>query len=109
MLTHPTEYKSRPTAEDCAAALSTLKLTIQTVAPSTIARWNQEKDDCLTLRDTAGKPAPHNYDFAFSKVLIELSRVLANPFYLQSPARAANAEQIRIFFPRSYHASSAIS
>ena len=41
---------------------------------------------------------PHNLNLAFSKVLIELSRFLANPFYLQSPARAGNAEQMRDFF-----------
>jgi hypothetical protein len=94
MLTAPEEYKSRPTYEDCDAAY-TLANKVQ---PGSHDRWKQEDNDCLKDRVAAGKPMPHNLNLAFSKVLIELSRVLATPFYLQSPARATNAEQMRHLF-----------
>jgi hypothetical protein len=94
MLTAPEEYKSRPTKEDCAAA----QTLANKVEPGSKDRWTHEYNDCLKDQDSAGKPMPHNLNLAFSKVLIELSRFLANPFYLQSPARAGNAEQMRDFF-----------
>ena len=94
MLTAATEYKSRPTKEDCDAALS----LANSKEHARSDRWGKEYNDCLKIRDGAEKPEPHNINLAFSKVLIELSRVLASPFYLQSPARAANAEQMRDFF-----------
>ncbi len=94
MLTAPEEYKSRPTKEDCGAAQE----IADRIEPARKDRWASEYGDCLKIRDSAGKQAPHNYDLAFSKVLIELSRALVTPFYMQSPARAANAEQMRDFF-----------
>jgi hypothetical protein len=94
MLTQPKEYKFRPTRNDCDVA----QTLANNAAPDSKDRWAQEHNDCLKDRDSAGKPMPHNINLAFSKVLIELSRVLANPFYLQSPRRAANAEQMRDFF-----------
>jgi hypothetical protein len=92
-LTHPKEYKSRPTKEDCDNALDDAKKH----PPYDIDRLKQEHSDCLADRDSAEKPLPHNLNLAFSSVLIELSRVLATPFYQQSPARAPNAEQVLSF------------
>ena len=74
------------------------RVSLTTKEPDRKDRWSHEYNDCLKNRDAAEKPKPHNLNLAFSKVLIELSRVLASPFYLQSPARAANAEQMRDFF-----------
>jgi hypothetical protein len=91
MLAAPKDFRSRPTAEDCNAAVA---LAIKT-EPTKKDRWTKEYKDCLKMRDGAEKPGPHNLDLAFSKVLIELTRVLANPFYLQSPAHAPNADQMR--------------
>jgi hypothetical protein len=94
MLTAPEDYRSRPTAEDCNAAVA---LAMKN-DPDRKDRWTQEYKDCLKIRDSVGKQGPHNLNLAYSKVLIELSRVLANPFYLQSPARAPNADQMRASF-----------
>ena len=92
MLTAPKDFRSRPTTEDCNAAVA---LANQERARTKKDRWTNEYKDCLKMRDGAEKPGPHNLDLAFSKVLIELTRVLANPFYLQSPAHAPNADQMR--------------
>jgi hypothetical protein len=93
-LMHPTEYKTRPTKEDCDAALNDAKKH----PPYNIDRLTHEHTGCLEDRDSAGKPMPHNVNLAFSKVLIELSRVMATPFYRQSPERAGNAEEMLDFF-----------
>jgi len=94
MLTHPKEYRVRPTKADCDDALNKAKST----EPTRTDRWNQEHLDCLEDRNAAEQPLAHNQNLAFSMVLIELSRVLDSPFYLQSPGRAANAVAMRDLF-----------
>jgi hypothetical protein len=93
-LTHPIEYKTRPSKDDCDDA----RKRANNVEPGSKDRWTEEYNDCLEDRDSAEKPMPHNINLAFSKVLIELSRVLASPFYQQSTARAGDAEEKQEFF-----------
>jgi len=90
-LTHPVEYRNRPTAADCDKAYEDAKKA----DPGNLARWDQKHSDCNLLRDLAGQALPHNINLTFSMVLIELSRVLDTPFYLQSPRHSAGAENMR--------------
>jgi hypothetical protein len=94
MLTHPKEYRLRPTKADCDGAQKRANHR----EPGRKDRWTQEYNDCLLDQLLAEKPMPHNINLTFSMVLIELSRVLDTPFYLQSPRRASNAENMRDFF-----------
>jgi len=93
MLMHPAEYSHRPTPADCDAALN----DANSREPQRKDRWQKEHGYCLDDQKLAGKPLPHNQNLLFSKVLIELSRVLDTDFYKQSPARASRAESIREF------------
>ena len=90
-LTHPVEYRNRPTAADCDKAYEDAKKA----DPGNLARWDQKHSDCNLLRDLAGQALPHNINLTFSMVLIELSRVLDTPFHLQSPRHSAGAENMR--------------
>jgi len=94
MLVHPEEYRNRPTEADCQNAWQ----HAMNHDPNRKTRWDDARRDCNNKRKLAGKPMPHNINLTFSMVLIELSRVLDTPFYLQSPRRAANAESMRDFF-----------
>src|SRR5262249_50318498 len=93
MLTHLEAYRNRPTQADCTNAYN----EAMRVDPGNKARWDQKRSDCNLLRELAGKALPHNINLTFSMVLIELSRVLESPFYLQSPKRSGGAENMRDF------------
>src|SRR5262245_65718157 len=67
------------------------------IEPGNKDRWDQKHEDCNRLRELAGRGLPHNINLTFSMVLIELSRVLNSPFYLQSPRHAGGAENMRDF------------
>ncbi len=90
-LTHPEEYRNRPTEADCTNAYD----EAMRADPGNKARWDQKKSDCNNLRKLAGRGLPHNINLTFSMVLIELSRVLDTRFYLQSPRRSGDAENTR--------------
>jgi hypothetical protein len=92
-LTSPEEYRNRPTAADCEKAYD----DAEKADPGNHARWDQQWCDCTRRNELAGRGLPHNQDLTFSMVLIELTRVLNSPFYLQSPKRVGGAENMRDF------------
>jgi hypothetical protein len=94
MLTNPKEYHVRPTKDDCKDA----KHQALAKEPGRKDRWKDEYRYCKENQPLAEKPMPHNINLLFSMVLIELSRVLASPFYQQSPRRASNAATLQDFF-----------
>jgi hypothetical protein len=93
-LAHPDEYRNRPTQADCDNAFNDAKKQ----EPRSLDRWKQLNINCNAKRQFAGKAMPHNINLTFSMVLIELSRVLDSPFYLQSPKRMSGVEGARDSF-----------
>jgi len=87
-LTHPEEYRNRPTEADCSKAYDDAVKKDK----DNESRWSQQRSDCNLLRDLAGRDLPHNINLTFSMVLIELSRVVDTNFYRQSPKRSIGAE-----------------
>jgi hypothetical protein len=89
-LTHPTAYANRPTAADCNSAHDAAMAS----DPGNASRWDQQRSDCLLLKEMAGRDLPHNINLTFAMVLMELSRVLQTNFYQQSPNRSVEAAAI---------------
>ncbi|HEY1300525.1 MAG TPA: hypothetical protein VGF07_08505, partial [Stellaceae bacterium] len=92
-LTSPEEFRTRPTKADCDKAYDDAEKADQ----GNQARWSQQRDDCNKRNALAGRGPPHNQNLTFSMVLIELTRVLDSPFYVQSPKRAGGAANTRDF------------
>ena len=69
----------------------------QTKWPGAIKRAESMRSSCEKVLKIG--PMAHNINLAFGMVLIELGRVLDNPFYRSAPDRSSDAERTREMIP----------
>ena len=86
-------FRTTPTDAQCEEAYEQALVDDPTADNATMKRY------CLDLSKLAGFPMAHNWNFAFMRVLIELWRVLDNPWYQHAPGADPTAGPLRAQIP----------